>query len=214
MWVHTLLRARGAGLASKARGGTTWSGSAGAAPPAVVRGGVAGDDGREEAANVVAGGPEAPEGAALAVRVPGRQDARARRRAQALRSQKPVHLACAARQSKQTVIPLLRHPSLTHPCVKSSRRPQLRRPVGGCHCNGTADTRMRARADAPCPVRSQANMRFPPRACSDRLVPRAPCCRRYSTCHGRHRENMFGIHCTGSDHQRDAPRSRAPAAGR
>ena len=30
--------------------------------------------------NVVAGGPEAPERAALAVRVPGRQDARARRR--------------------------------------------------------------------------------------------------------------------------------------
>ncbi len=56
----------------------------GAAPPAVVRGGVAGDDGRQEAADVVAGGPEAPEGAALAVRVPGRQDARARRRPQAL----------------------------------------------------------------------------------------------------------------------------------
>ena len=56
----------------------------GAAPPPVVRGGVAGDDGRQEAADVVAGGPEAPEGAALAVRVPGRQDARARRRPQAL----------------------------------------------------------------------------------------------------------------------------------
>ena len=50
----------------------------GAAPPAVVRGSVAGDDGRQEAADVVAGRPEAPECAALAVRVPGRQDARAR----------------------------------------------------------------------------------------------------------------------------------------
>jgi len=98
---RTLLRARGAGVEIKARGGTTWSGSAGAAPPAVVRGGVAGDDGRKEAADVVAGGPEAPEGAALAVRVPGRQDARARRRAQALQAQAAALPACQGLCSRQ-----------------------------------------------------------------------------------------------------------------
>ena len=56
----------------------------GAAPPAIKRSGVAGNDGRQEAANVIAGSPETPEGAALAVWVPGRQNARARRRPQTL----------------------------------------------------------------------------------------------------------------------------------